>query len=176
MEKQPLDWLRICWWAAIGLLTLFYVCALFACQTEKNLPLHNDRFPEAAAAYAAKRFPAKESRSVDTVLYSDTIYQEGPAIDTTVFCDTLFVTKQVSVRCPPSKIIRDTAIITATNWMVDGAALEDLTLKYQASVKQVDDTKQTLSKIKDRLTWWKIACIVTWAVVAVYLSFKLKKI
>jgi hypothetical protein len=173
--NRKADWMDVGFAILITLVVLVLVFSLTSCQTAKNLPIHNDKFPLAAAQYAHKKFPPKESHTVDTLTSSDTVYQPGPTIDTTVYCDTLFVTKQVLVKCPPTPHIRDTVRIYATNWMLDGAALEELQLKLDAAEAQLKTANSKLQTTNSKLNWWKIACIITWCIIAVFLSFKLKK-
>lgn len=57
-EKTWVDWL---FWICAILITLTFLFCLTSCETAKNLPRHNDKFPIAAADYAAKHFPFKDS-------------------------------------------------------------------------------------------------------------------
>lgn len=171
--KLRFDWLRIIWWAAIIVLTLFYLCALFGCQTAQNLTKHNDKFPLAAAEYAHKKFPPKETHSIDTLYSSDTLYQEGPPVDTTVFCDTLYATKYVALKCPPTKIIHDTVRINNTNWMIDGAAVSALELQHEKDVAEKKKLQEQFAATKDKLSWWKIACLITWGILGIGIAFKI---
>jgi hypothetical protein len=83
--KRKADWMDVGFAIFATLVVLFIIYSLTSCQTAKNLPRHNDKFPLAAAQYAHKKFPPIESHTVDTLTNSDTLYQPGPAIDTTVF-------------------------------------------------------------------------------------------
>jgi hypothetical protein len=178
--RKNIEWPDILFWISVFLLALGLVVLETGCQTAKNLPRHNDRFPIAAAEYARKKFPVKESHTIDTLRTSDTTYMEGATVDTTVFCDTLFVTKTVFIKCPPAIHIRDTVTLTATNWMIDGAAAAEAELKLEAATKELKAINSKFITLNSKLTWWKIACIITWSIVALflalYLSFKLKKI
>jgi hypothetical protein len=180
--KRKADWMDVGFAILITLVVLVLVFSLTSCQTAKNLPRHNDKFPLAAAQYAHKKFPPIESHTADTLTNSDTLYQPGPAIDTTVYCDTLFVTKSVSVKCPPSKTIHDTVRIYATNWMIDGAATQELELKLETvngkletANRKLQTVNGKLQTVNSKLNWWRIACIITWCVIVVFLSFRLKK-
>jgi hypothetical protein len=173
--NRKTDWMDVGFAIFATLVVLFIIYSLTSCQTAKNLPRHNDKFPLAAAQYAHKKFPPIESHTVDTLTNSDTLYQPGPAIDTTVFCDTLYAVKTVSVKCPPSPHIRDTVRIYATNWMLDGAATQELELKLETVNRKLETANAKLQTQNSKLNWWKVACIITWCIIAVFLSFRLKK-
>jgi hypothetical protein len=67
----------------------------------------------------------------------------------------------------------DTVRLTATNYLVDGAAVAAERLAKENAQKELKATSEKLDRTKDRLSWWKIACLVSWLVISVGVIIKL---
>jgi hypothetical protein len=169
-------WMEIGFTAIALVLILLFLFGLSGCMTEKNLQKHNERFPEAAAKYCSDKFPITETHKSDTLLTTDTLYQEGPWVDTTVYCDTMFITKTVTVKCPPSKIIRDTIRIRDSVRVDNPAPVTALKLENGRLKKELVQAGQKLTSTKDKLGWWKIACLITWGILGIGIAFKIGKL
>lgn len=122
--------------AIIVLLVLLLILMswLTGCMTAKNLPKHNDKFPLAAANYAAKKFPYKDS--VGEVLFDTSSVQN---IDHSILIDSL------------QKAIDSLNDHWASD--IDGATgqvAESLLQKIDQGKKEIAGLKQIITKLREQ--------------------------
>jgi hypothetical protein len=197
------SWIELGFILAWLIIVALFLFGLTGCLTEKNLPKHNDKFPSAAAEYAHKKFPLKDSAGrIDTTYikadnkdYSSLIDSINNVIDsintdwtnaidssTTAVSEALLKKiidgkkeieglKGVIARlrneyrpCKP-----DTIKLASNNYWIDGSAIT----MYEQEKQKVATVTGELQKTKDKLNWWKTACIITWSIIGIVLAFKI---
>jgi hypothetical protein len=70
--------------------------------------------------------------------------------------------------CKPDTVLQE-------HFTVDGAAVADANDISQREKASRIKTESENAKLKSRLNWWKIACLITWAIVAIYLTIVIVK-
>jgi hypothetical protein len=159
----------------------FYLTLLLAalimdgCMTARNLPKHNDKYPLEASRYAADHWPCKDSLSIDSVTVIDSFYLQPVFVDTVIQCDSPGV-KNIIVPCPPAKVITEEKTKTIYVVRLDNARLDSLRLALQKEIQVKKETEARLQQTKDKLNWWKIACLITWGFIALVLGWKARKL
>lgn len=129
----------------------------------------------------ARIYPPKDSLVVRDSVSFDTLYVENEVI----YYDTVYRDGQmvvISKPCPPHQVITQTirkdSLIYRTNTAeVDRMKGEVLEVQRQLKDKDSIIIKQQQNLDKDN--WWKVACIITWALVGMggilWVVLKLKK-
>ncbi len=161
------------------LLIIIYVLA--GCATEKRIEkkadkstsylLKNGRLASVCSLY----YPAKDTTIVKDSLHFDTLYVEGEDV---YLRDTITIAGQpvfVSKKCPPNtiitKYIRKDSLIIRRDYAAEKA--------LESRIRTHENDYAVLSADNERLkagrNWWRIACLITWAVCAVFIGFKLFK-
>lgn len=168
--------------AIVGML----LCLLLSsCTTFNRAANYMDKHPADAAGYCALKFPVTEGFSefvVDSVLpanngdYTSRIDSLNEATLRLLavakeHCDTVFVSGPV--RTVTQKVVQlkqgykpcDTAKIyyRVTRTVKDGAAADSYRFEL------VKEQAAHVETAKDK-RWWKIACIITWSLIAVFLA------
>lgn len=160
---------------------LFFLLALTACNTVKKQQRKAEAFyqdhPEQLAKQCADKFPPDTIfKKGEVVVKSDTAFIKGDSIPCPPVVNEKGETVYVKVKCPDSKIIRDTITRIDTIEKINTAAVEYYRFQNDSLNKalikvtaQKEDAKQTAA---NRL-WWIIGFAV---VIGVDVVLKIKKI
>lgn len=164
-----------------SLLILLCAALLASCSAERQAQkkvawlVSHDMMDDACA----RLYPVQDSIVVrDSVSY-DTVLQE-----TDVYIrDTQFVEREGRVeviyrekKCPPHQVVTKTAIqerfIYRTN-TAEEERLKGQILTRENTIKQKDALIVAKDKKIDQREWWKMACLITWAVIGLGVVFRL---
>jgi len=130
--------------------------------------------PVEAAQYCADQFPARDSVSIIDSVHFDTLYVENE----TVLRDSFFikgdtVVKVVDKKCPTMQQVTKTINREIYVLRIDSASV--VAMRGQLAMEQAarQKTAAKLSEAKDKLNWWRIACIITWCAIVVLMAFRI---
>lgn len=152
----------------LALLFLVVVSVVLSCTNQRKVQRWNNEHPQEAAQYCADQFPAKDSISIVDSVHFDTLYVENE----TVLRDSFYilgdtVVKIVDKKCQPAQVITQHHTKSVYVLRVDSAAHAALRLAANKEQAARQKAEQKLMAAKDKLNWWKIACIITWSLLAV---------
>lgn len=205
------SWIKEKTWIDIGfvlvaiLVVLLFLFGLTGCFTAKNLPKHNDKYPEAAATYASKKFPCVTGDTIITIYSDSSQYLQSiedlnasllwlnqvndsllnELIKPTTTPDTVCKKYEATVSIM-SKRIQDLQLQLKTIKptieyrdkivpKMDSALAQSLRLQLASSQKQVATITAKLNSTKEKLNWWKIVAIVACAIIGIATAFKIGK-
>jgi hypothetical protein len=168
--------LNVLLWCAF----LFIVVWATSCATQKNAEKWANKKPVKAAAWATKKWPPFEwTRTIrDTLIDSVDNPVPYPVID------SIFIEGKpypVHIKCPPSQTItkyikekvetrvRDSAATIAMQGQLDVA-----NGVIQAQEKEIAVLSDKLKDAKEGRSIWRLYCLITWAIVALYIILKLR--
>lgn len=164
----------------IYLILLCFVAMLFSCNVEKQaqkkvswLLAHDLMDDNCARLYPIRdSIVVRDSTSFDTlyvdsdVFIRDTIEREGKIV-------------YIEKKCPPHQVITNTirrdSIIYQSN-TAEEERLKGEVLKKEKIIQAKDETIVAKDKKIDKNNWWKIACVITWCLIVVYVVLKIKKV
>lgn len=152
---------------------------LFSCSVEKRAQkkvswlLSRDLMDD----NCARLYPNRDSVVVRDSITRDTTYQDSAVyLRDTVYRDgdTIYREK----KCPPVKIITNTirkdSIIYRTN-TAEVERLKGEILEKEKIIKEKDQLIVQKDKKAEKNDWWKWACLITWALIAIGITFKIAK-
>jgi hypothetical protein len=163
------------------ILILFTALFLFSCNTEKQLQKKEKKYVswllanDKMADNCAELFPNVAGYEVRDSIYFDTLYLQSlpDTILSKPDSDTVYVIK---TRIQPIiKTVQRDSIITIPNtaaeraWEIKYNKLLEL---YTTTIKAKDEQITKLQASQDKDNWWKIACIITWAVIGLGIGLK----
>lgn len=121
-------------------------------------------------------------RSVDSIVVRDSIYNldtlyiEGEIIrdtikgkDTTIF---------IEHKCPPQKIIRDIIKKDSIIYKADPnqkAYYENQLRNKDKAIQDAQAAVNSANKKVEENRWWMLACLITWAFIAIFITIKVMK-
>jgi hypothetical protein len=173
----------------IAAVMLFFAWALavglMSCTTPKKVQKRIYKSVNTLKKYGAldstcaTEYPIRESIVYRDSVHFDTLYTEGLHLIDTVYLDgkpivihrqcpdaqvvTKYVTKEVT------KIQENTARVS----MLQGN-IEQLEGISEGKDKDIAVLKDRLGEAKKSRNWWMIACLITWAIVALYVVLKMR--
>lgn len=152
---------------------------LFSCSVEKRAQkkvawlLSKDLMDD----NCARLYPNRDSLIVRDSVSTDTLI-----LDSTVYLrDTVLKDGQIIYRekkCPPvqviTKTIRHDSVIYRTN-TAEVERLKGEVLEKEKVIKEKDQLIVQKDRKAEKNDWWKIACLITWGVMAAGIAFKIAK-
>lgn len=148
---------------------------MVSCTTQRKAERFYKKHPDKLAQKCAETFPVKDSIVVIDSVHFDTLYIEGEPV---IIRDSFFIkgdtiVRQITKECPKvqtiTKVIRHDSIIYRRD------AAYEATLEHELAAKETalgalqskyDDTKDARNK-------WRLWCLITWGIIAAFLSIKI---
>lgn len=157
---------------------LFLLIFLTGCLTSRNAPKRQyqlaTRYPAVLAEAAARFIPAKPP-----------VYIKG---DTDTVTEIRILTDSIAIACPPN--LKDTLIVripgstvtrtvtinrTDTLELFNTYEIASLTEKLRAAENQNTLDEGRIADLKKDRNWWKLAAIITWILLALYIGLRIAK-
>jgi hypothetical protein len=153
---------------------LLVVCMILSCTSQRKVQKWNALHPGAAAQNCADQFPPRDSVSIVDSVHFDTLYVENE----TVLRDSFFIKGDTVVRivdkkCQPVQQIIKTVTKEKYVLRIDSASVFAMRSQRDTEYAARQKAETKLAETKDKLNWWKIACIITWALVIVRVALKI---
>lgn len=155
-------------------ISILLVICMLSCTNQRKVQRWNVLHPGEAAQNCADQFPARDSVSTIDSVHFDTLYVENE----TVLRDSFFirgdtVVKVVDKKCQPVQMITKTVTKEKYVLRIDSAPVFAMRSQHdlEHAARQKAETK--LAETKDKLNWWKIACIITWSLTVVIGALKI---
>jgi hypothetical protein len=162
-----------------GIILAIFTAFLFSCNVEKQANkkvawlLAHDLMDD----NCARLFPVRDSLVVRDSTSFDTLYVENEVfIRDTIIKEGKVI--YIEKKCPPHQVI--TKIVTRDSIIYKRQTSEEDRLKGEILKKEkliAEKDAMIIAKDKkiDKNNWWKIACIITWALIVIYVVIKIKK-
>lgn len=150
---------------------LILALVLVSCNPSKKAHRFASSNPNEFADFCAQNFPVHDSTFIKDSVHFDTLYLENqPVIETTYLRDTVFKTVYYpgSTQVITKYVKRDSIIIRR-----DYAAEKSLEIKRDALIINNKDLIAQRDGYKGKYNWWKLVCLITWAVILVFIVGKI---
>ena len=180
-------------WGYVSLLLI--ACG---CLTAKNLPKHNDKFPLAAATYAAEKFPCVTGDTITITKIDSTNFNNSVSGLDDWFgesekgADSVVKVIEIDSSCVKYKSSISKLLEQIQDARARLAKLPPVIIHDEKLVKVFDSARYTVVSLqlsqeqeinkvlsnqfqdtKDKLNWWRLAAIITWCIVGLLIGVRL---
>jgi hypothetical protein len=147
----------------------FLALGFCGCSASKKAHSYFNEHPEEFAKDCADAYPVKDSIIVRDSTSYDTLYVDNEVVLRDTVTRTIEGKTQVFYRekkCPPHEVITKTV-------RKDSIIIRRDTAKETALKQDFDAEKLRSEKYKDKFNWWRISCLITWLLAAIYIAARI---